>query len=247
MKKILSLLLVITLMFTAIVPAYASEEKTIKSNQSCDISKLVPDGTSQGIIDEMERIKAREMASIYEQLVMQGAEDMLSEYEEMITYDIINGVLREHNLTNSNQDIINANKSYKLPNGGSVQNITVSGRYAISTYYDFDDSYYFVLSSLSFKISDIVTAILGYSPYVGTIFSAVSTITSIKTSTAADNIKEADGYAKVTNLRHPETGDPSSIVTGWYDYPYGSTYAYNGDTTNLKKVAFPVNNPFEND
>lgn len=26
-----------------------------------------------------------------------------------------------------------------------------------------------------------------------------------------------------------------------------STYAYNGDTTNLKKIAFPVNNPFEND
>ena len=249
-SKLLSLILILTIVATSAVPSFAMEGECYGELEmnTCDILALVPAGTSPQIIEEIERLKSAEMASIYEQLVAQDAVDMLSDYENIITVDITNYVLRKNNMLEEGENVIQANLSYTFVHGGTIQNVAMSGKNAISTYYDFDDSYYYILKKNSlFSISNIVTSILGFNPYLGTIFSAASLMNTYCSSSAYDNVLEADGYAKIINLRHPVTVDASSVMTGWYDYPNASTYAYNGDSSTLSYRAFPERNPFEED
>lgn len=249
-SKLLSLILILTIVSVSTIPSFAIEGQTSTATDinTSDILALVPPGTSTQIIEEIEALKAAEMASIYEQLVAQDAVDMLSDYENIITVDITNYVLRKNNILEEGENVVQANLSYEFIHGGTVQNVAMSGKHAISTYYDFDDSYYYILKKNSFfSISNIVTTILGFNPYLGTIFSAASLMNTYCSSSAYNNVLEADGYAKIINLRHPVTVDASSVMTGWYDYPYASTYAYNGDSSTLSYRAFPERNPFEED
>lgn len=183
------------------------------------------------------------MKSVYEQLEAQGRLDFLEDYEEILLPEIEYKVKSKYSCTT---DISSreATTKYTYWYGGTIANTTVSGKNALTTYLDRDNSYYYILDTFSYCVSPIVEAILGSLPEVGAAFTILFTLRTIATANLCNEIKEAGGYTKTLTLRHPVTRDYSSVLLAWDTYPTATTYAV--DTSKeIYAKKFPKYDPFD--
>lgn len=187
-KKVLSIGLTMTLVLTLIAtPVSAAEIKPHKIKDS--------------VLESAIQLKKDEVfANVYKQLEAQDATVLFDVYKEILSPQIEEEVRFSFgNTTLSASDPVD-HGSQALPYGGLVTYLTtVSSDYQPTevavTYLDYDNSYYFVLSRSSFTIKSILTDILGYVPYLGSISSLLVSFNSYSTSASNSAIMSAGGYA----------------------------------------------------
>lgn len=121
-------------------------------------------------------------------------------------------------------------RCYSLTSGAEVGDL----------FLDYDNSYYYVLDSLTFSPGDAIIEILGYIPVVGDFVSPFITAQGMVTSSAAQDIIDAGGYAYIHTIRDPYSGDEASLVLGWDSYPYAKIY----NAESVQSTRFEKHDPF---
>ncbi len=140
-RGIISMVLIVMLVLSTTAVAFAATPDNQRENK--------------GYISEAEiqkEIKAKQqdvMDSVYEQLKEQGRLDFLEDYKEIllpeIEYSVRYKYYGDQEIATQSAHIL----KYNYPYGGTVANTTVSGKNALCTYLDFDDSYYYILKKQS--------------------------------------------------------------------------------------------------
>lgn len=172
---------------------------------------------------------------IYEQLEGQNALDVLDIHEYV--YSTTNPIAVPYGSEDEYTNVY-------APHGGTMEyKTTINGRTVeiANTYWDFDDSYYYVLGQQEIGVGDVIVAILGYIPFVGPLASTVANATALVNSAAATSIINAGGYTQVTLTKYSD--GTVSTVGGWTRYPY--MYLYDIWAMNIRTTKFPENNPFD--
>ena len=235
-RGIISMVLIVMLVLSTTAVAFAATPDNQRENK--------------GYISEAEiqkEIKAKQqdvMDSVYEQLKEQGRLDFLEDYKEILLPEIESEV-RERYSCNAG---ISTQAGYEYNTfweGGVIANTTVSGKNALCTYLNRDDSYEYILDSLgSYHVAPIVEAILGALPEFGPAFTVLFTLRTIGNVTLYKKIKDAGGYSKTLTLRDPVTRDYSSVLLAWDTYPTGRAYAVS-DLESIQAKAFPKHEAFQ--
>ena len=204
MKKFMGILLSLTMAFGGAGAAFASE---------ADIGTAADEAMIQAKIDAA--IQA-ERQSIYSQLKAQDALVLMDVYEDII-YPQIEQQIRED--CGMGAETRAAGYSYYAPNGGLVTYLAPVGDYEPTevavTCLDRDDSYTYLLNSMSFSMGDLLESIIGYIPVIGDISSILFTVKGTCDAAAISNIKDNDGYAQIINTYSREFGTKASVLTGW--------------------------------
>lgn len=229
--KLVSSALALALVLNITFPAYAS-------NPTSEMS------TEDQIQQEITFRQQELYEVIYEQLEAQNALELIGEFEAILYPNIESQVQAEF----GGVQPIGDDDEQRAPYGGVVTYLSPIDGYQPSevaiTGLDYNNSYYYVLSSNSFTIGSIVETILGYIPYIGACASLAFSIRSWSTALSNNKILEADGYAQITNVYSPEFDTEASVVTGWDNYPY--LYSSVSDAQNYTLTRFQEYNPFEN-
>ena len=175
--------------------------------------------------------------AIYEQLAVQEKLDMFDVHLEI------------HKSLNLSQIIPYGDEdeytNVHAPHGGVLQYEKwrpSPSTYVAVTYLDFDDSYYYVLSTQELDVSDVVLSILGYIPIVGTLAGMYSDAVAVITAGTAASIKDADGCTQIVTSTGEYQGE-STTVSGWARYPY--MYLNEDYVTDIRSTVFEEHNPFE--
>ncbi len=229
MKKI-SILLVITILFNTLL-ILPSNAAMITSKESL-------------IQSEIEQRSSELSASIRTQLIEQNALDHFDVYWNILYPEIVSSTYSKYNIRGEN-----ALNAYAVAEFGAVLSYIEPNTdcEVVVTYLDYNNSYYYVLGGQSFSCWNIISDIGTYATgLISTLqpLSYVLSIASYANSLALNQIRDADGYARVINVRDPLDNTRSSVVTGWdtYDVVEITTYMEDPDLTLL-----PEYNPFEHD
>ena len=235
MKVSISMVLMIALIVTSTVTAFASTKG--------EESKAVMPRTEAEIQKEIAEKQQEVMSNVYEQLEEQDRLDFFKDYEEILLPEIEAEVRNQY--TSFSKSLARAvTKKYTYWYGGSIANTTVSGKNALCTYLDRNNSYYHILSSKSYTVSPIVEAILGSLPQFGAAFTIMFTLKTIANGKTCDEIRNSNGCTKTITLRDPVTRDYSSVLLAWDTYPTASTYAVD-ESKKIQAKEFPEYDPFK--
>lgn len=222
MKKLTSIILLATLIFTLSAPAFAAE--------SADHNEARIQSEVQQQVDE----------------VMEAAHDQLAEldasyarvYRKYLTELYTQVALNENGITSR------SGIRYYVSNGGVATYITydelTGDRFEIAvTMLERQRTLDFILDKTSFSVSDIIKDALGYLPVVGEVFSAVFTVNSYIDSLAIASIRDAGGYTMIENVictSYPYDRGVS-MVRGWEHHPY---FYPNPNGESLRVTTFPA-------
>ena len=130
------------------------------------------------------------------------------------------------------------------PYGGALQYQTRLDGQKVQvgvTHLDWNNSYYYVLEQLEITLGNVLLAVVGYIPYIGTLASLISNAKAIITSAAATSIKNSSGCAQITSIKYSD--GLTSTVTGWGRYPY--IYLDDLSAFDIRTELFSEHDPFE--
>lgn len=231
MRSILRTSISLVLLLSILVVSCTS----IFASNADEIIKEKP--TMEKIQEEMEIEKQKTYADIYKQLEEQGATSHFQYYKDAVD-DEIEFAIREkydlnHVTTRASMEAKTAKYGATLAYNAQL-NATV-----LKTYMDYDNSYYYILSTGSFVIKTVLEAILGAVPKWGTAFTALFSLRTIVNEMGKDSVKKAKGYALVMNVK--SAMESSSILMGWNTYPKVPAVT---NATGIKYKALPKHNPF---
>lgn len=202
MKKVFCLLVTFMVIFSFVGNVHAS---------SLDVSEVRTEEIENDIRQEIE-IARKE---IYRQLEQQDALILMEVYENIIYPQI------EQQIRDEYRGVAVSSKHYHAPNGGLVTYLSPLDGYKPTevavTCLNRDDSYEYLLNKYSFTLSDVIYAILGYIPRLGSVSSTVLNINGFADSLAISKIKDAGGCAQIINTYSREWGTKASLLTGWSD------------------------------
>lgn len=196
------------------------------------------------IEQEIEMRKQEIYDIVYPQLVAQNATELMSVYEAIL-YPEAEAEIRA---SYESRSVSRAITSYNVgPYGGMVQykfdSPDGSVTDVVSVGLDYDNSYYYILSSNSFSLKTIIESIVGFIPYVGTFASVIFTMNTVTSSLAMNSVKEAGGFAKIVSTYNSPSGAKASVLMGWtnrYNLSVTESNAYS-----IKITKFEYHNPWE--
>lgn len=227
-----SLLLCLSMLVTLCIPAFAAEPASGENKTESEMTTL-----DARIAQESKAYKKVEYDSIhkqlYAQLKEQNALHLLPEMQDMIyssvEKEIDAFVARKYGRSSLTQNAIQAGNYYVYaPGGVSLEYAEYDSSYdlecAISCF-DYEDTNELVWQQLTtFTLSDALLTVLGYIPAVGSIFGALSYITTITNTSAWQDVDNAGRLAKIMNTKSYDHFDGTtvhlSVLSGWWSYPY---------------------------
>lgn len=206
MKKILSLVLVITMLFASSTLGFASE----KVNQVSETN----------IENQIQLAKTQEYERLYKQLREQGALELMDLFMEELD-PIIEAEVRMANSNKVEMEMVgNANKiTLNYPNGGLVSYKNSINAYVLSTYLPPSLSKKYIVSNTEMAIGTVAVAALGSIPAWGGVLGALFSFRLFVTSSGSEAVKEANGYAQVMNISDASGAVAASYVRGWTTHP----------------------------
>ena len=176
---------------------------------------------------------------VYEQLEAQDAVDMIDSYMDIFIPSIEFEVMMKYN----NGMIPYDDRMCVFAYGGMVSFTKVSnGDEVVDTYLDAENSYAYILEEDTLKVGDVLTMIIGYIPVLGTLTSTICNIQTIISKTNKQSIKNANGFARITNIYNPSTGKKSSVCIGWSTHPTSDYYDID-ECENFEREFFPETHP----
>lgn len=203
--KLIAIVVVIALMFSYTGTTFA----TAKSDVSV--------GLQEKIQNEIEMEKQEVFQSVYEQLEKQHALSHLDIYKDILSESIESKIYAKY-AAESPSRVTAGSTRYVFTYGGAMAYDKASG-HVTTTYLDYDNSYYYVLSGGSCIAKTIIEAIAGSLPNWGYVFTALFALTTIVSNSAKTSIKNANGYAYIISVKGND-GSTSSVLLGWSSYPY---------------------------
>lgn len=214
MKKMLCTLLIFALMFSTTCFSFASSNEVVQEKLFNTLSQT----EKLSITNEIEEAKETEFKELYRQLEMQDALGLYDDYVEYLTEVITYEVMQKNNVVYT--------ATYRgrydgYTHGATAGYVTSPGPVTtISTYLDYDDSYYYVLSltaSSKFVMGNIIASIIGAVPNWGAPFTVLFQLKGIVTASGLNSIKNAGGYASIINMK--SAMEQASYLRGWDTYP----------------------------
>ena len=199
-------------------------------------------GANSSVNDQIEQeieMRKQEIYDIvYPQLVAQNATELMSVYEAIL-YPEAEAEIRA---AYGSRSVSRAVTSYNVgPYGGMVQykfdSPDGSVTDVVSVGLDYDNSYYYILSSNSFSLKPILESIVGFIPHVGAFASVLFTMNSIISGRAMESVKEAGGYAKIISTYNSPSGAKASVLMGWtnrYNLNVTESNAYSIEVTEFE-------------
>lgn len=230
MKKLISMILVVSMILCMSVTAFATNNTIQEDTIEVEISSVSAYGVSD--IDSIDAVTKR---GIQEQLEEQNALEMLDIHEYI--YRTTNPSLVPYG---SDDEYTNVYAPY----GGMMEYQTrISGGKVniANTYLDRNNTLYFVLEQQEMGVGDILLSIVGYIPLVGPLASTIANAKAIVNSAAATSIKNAGGYAQITVTEYND--GITTSVGGWTRHPY--MYLYDLSAFDIRTTVFEEYDPFE--
>ena len=229
-KRLFALVLTLALCLSISAPAFATE--------TINVGNL---STEEQIELEISEREEEVYRALYSQLAAQDALGLYEKFQAVLHDEIVAEVQMKYSDEVSEIAATTASRTFTY--GGSItyHNPGLYADYS-ATYLDYDNSYYWVLNRNRFTCSDIIETILGYIPVVGSVFSGIFTILSIRDSQASAAITAADGYARILNLYDCASGEEASFIYGWTTYP---TASVSNSMEDIRYTSFPQHDPWE--
>lgn len=241
-SRLIAMILSLSLLFSAIPSIAFADTKSEEGKEKKIVSREVFQAEVEKRLDEY-------MKDIIPQLEAQNALEEYDDFREIFYPDIELAVamrFEEAGIviegTEALTTAFNPNTAYfNFPYGGTIKyNDTTN--YVLKTCLDYDNSYYYILSSVSqVSAAPIVQEILGYLPWGG-LYSALFTLQTMVDNLARNSVFNAGGYAMITTKQNLTTGNKVSVLTGWADHPYGT--APSAYAVNSQFQAFSQHNPW---
>ena len=205
MKKSISFVLVLVLVFTASIYGYAEES-------SVELEKSV-------LERKIEAAKAKEYAELYRQLDEQNALEFMNQFIAVLDPQIEAEVklLNE----NSNSASMHSTNDYRLTflDGGVTGYRNSIGANILSTYILPEASEKYIVEESTLTIGALVAIFLGYIPAWGSAMAGLFSLALTVTASQSSSIQAADGYAQVMNISDAAGIEAASYVRGWTTYP----------------------------
>ena len=195
--------------------------------------------TESQILDKIEEEKATVFNEVHRQLEAQNMTHHMNSYIEILSPQIECSVRMKYDNSFGSDEIM-ANGAY-IPYGGTVR-YTKSGTKFLQTYLDYDNTYYYVLSGSICVVKTVIETILGALPNWGSVFTALSAMSTICDSISKYTVREAGGYGHITSMQMSD-GSKSTVLLGWNNYPYA--YGVSNASSTVITSAFPRYDPFD--
>lgn len=207
--------LLIILVFTFCTSVYAGEYENVQA----DVNEVQ---IEQKIQAEEERI----FNSVYEQLEVQGATELMAVYEEILRPKIQAQVLSEYGI-----ELFAADKKYTLKNGGMIGYDAILNATVLNVYYTNAQAKKYVKLGDSY-VQTFIKAILGSLPNWGTPFKILFALKS-KVDAASQKLIDNGKWIEIINVT--TATEKGSTIIEWKNKP---TAVVPGDAKNIKVERF---------
>ena len=221
MKKMCCAVLSLILMFSLSIPTMAASRVAI-----------LEDDIQEEIEQRMDVVRK----SIYDQLKMQGAERLMSEYEKIVYPDVVQSVMMKYGVPMPAAN--SSTRRYYAPNGGIVygmQPINVTGYSDLAVakigLSDDDAKEWLIRHAGDYiNIGDLLGDVAGNVLQDFSFLADLIDISGHISKNLIDEIEACGWNVLIVNTLDTEYDLPSSVYLAWEDYPY-ITIAGDGDFT----------------
>lgn len=211
MKKLVSMLLVVSMLFLSTVQVYAHQEvfESIDSDAALELK----------IQSEIAKMEEMVWEDLYNQLAAQNALDGLEFFKEALRPDIERIVYEKYNvLPISNMaEPRGTTYIYNFPNGGLVAYTGSLNTEQVVLCMNPQDTLEYVFDS-SATVGDMIISVLTFLPGTNLIGLAATAKLAL-TVTAKNEIKAAGYYSKVITISWGSGAEYGSYAYGWDTHP----------------------------
>ena len=218
---------------TAFVLALAM---TVGLTQGAFAAELKSEETIEEQIQAEIQARTEEMYTlVYGQLEAQNAVGMIDDFMEIFIPEIEFEVMQKYGMGIVPYST-NGNRIFTFTYGGMVHYRTQSGNEIIAVYCDKEDTEAYIAKRDKVSVRDILLNVLSYVPEYGDYFDAISKLDAAVDAAVKQDIKDADGYARIISM-HDSDGKEVSTAFGWDTYP---TATYSDTVEILNREFFPA-------
>lgn len=226
MRKIISTILVITLVFTVTLPVYAYEDIKTPTNYD-EVVAL----KAQIEINAMEEMV---WDDLYDQLAAQNALDGFELFQDFLRPEIESAVYDKYGITSQSVAAASDTRTYSFPKGGMVSysgslntdNVVLCMNKEDTLKYYYDNTANF---------GDLLLSVLSFIPGT-TLIGLAATANIALTASAKKEIKAAGYYSKFVTISWGGGAERGTYAYGWKTHPKCTVTG----VTKIKSVKYGV-------